>query len=285
MYPAAARRYTRYRSRDRLVPRAMAAVVMIAAVAAVAACSVVFGGDEPPAAGQAPPALLPVERDVKLALKARQVFQQDEDLRDLNLGVRVQGGVAILWGPVPSAELERKAVRLLRTVGGVREVRSEAYLAADKKVEPIRVPTEVTPPTQTQSASVGAAGTAADPRGQLTGRTPVIALPPSGRSGTAPPPAAPVTLGPPVTLLAPVLTPAPPTATNPPPAADSLSAAVQRLRQSDNRFRQVRVEIEGSAVFVGGGDVPAEHVMALARAISGLQGVERVVIRSGPGPR
>jgi hypothetical protein len=282
MYPATYRRKARYRARGGLSPLGAAALAVVA-VGVVAACSAVFGGDETPS-GRGTPAALPVERDVKLALKARRVLQEDEDFKDLNLGVRVLGSVIVLWGPVPSADAERKAVRLLRTVPGVREVRSEAYLAADKKVEPIRVPAETAPPTKTQSASPGEPPA---PGGQLTGRTPVLVLPPSGRAGAAGPaepkeaPApAPVTLGPPVTLLAPVLTPAP-QAANPPPAADSLVAAVERLRQGNERFRQVRVEVEGSAVFVLSGSAPAEHVMAFARALSALSGVERVVIRSG----
>jgi hypothetical protein len=275
MYREVAWRDDRYRPRGGGATRAAAAVAVVAAAVAVAACSAVFGGDKP-AAGQAPPALLPVERDVRLALKARAVLEADKDLKDLNLGVRAEAGVVVLWGQVPSANLERKAVRLLRTVPGVREVRSEACLAGDRRVDPIRVPTDVGPPTQTQSASVGA-----DPHGRLTGRTPVVELPPSGRSSRPAPAPAPVTLGPPVTLLPPVPAPAPPVATAAPPAGDSLSAAVERLRQGDRRFQQVRVEIDGATVFVGGGDAPAEHVMALARALSGLRGVERVVIRSG----
>jgi hypothetical protein len=54
---------------------------------------------------------------------------------------------------------------------------------------------------------------------------------------------------------------------------------VERLRQADARFRRVNVAVEAAVVYVGGGDAPAEHVMALARALSVLPEVQRVVVR------
>jgi hyperosmotically inducible protein len=268
------------------------AVTLVAVVGAA-----VLGGEESSSSSSAEPTS-PRERDMKLALRARKALQGHKDLMSLNLGVRSQAGVLILWGPVPSAELESKAVQLLRQLPGVRQVQSELYLAADNRTDPIPVPGESGTPTKTQSASVeptaavppGTAPLAAlpQPPGQLMGRTPVIALPPSGRGSSAGPNSGPERKPDPpeapVRLLGPVAAPAP---TPPAPAGagrpgvEALSAAVERVRQGDARFRQVTVAIEGAAVYVGGGGAPAEHVMALARALSGLPGVERVVVRTG----
>jgi hypothetical protein len=93
-----------------------------------------------------------------------------------------------------------------------------------------------------------------------------------------------------VSLLAPVgitdqltarerVPPAPTAAAAPSPA---LSAAIERLRQDDPRFRGIQAEVRGGLVLVRGGDTPGEHVMAFAQAVTRLPGVERVVVQREP---
>jgi hypothetical protein len=255
---------------------------------AVLAVPAVLGGDAPPERSATAR-----ELDVKLALRARKALQDDKELGELNLGVRAQAGVLVLWGAVPSTALAERAVNVLRRVRGVCEVRSEVSIVADNRPSPIPVPTLSQTPTQTQSASPGTQGLLPswttgppDPRDQLTVRTPVIALPPSGRTATASPP--PAAVVPAVSLLAPVVAPPPaaaPTRPSAPAAPPSLATTVERLRDTDKRFSRVPVEVQGTAVYVGGGDAPAENVMAFARAVATIGGVERVVIRNGSSSR
>src|SRR5262245_29607657 len=42
--------------------------------------------------------------DAALTVRARRQVNADKDLHRLNLGVRVTRGVAVVWGPMPSAD-------------------------------------------------------------------------------------------------------------------------------------------------------------------------------------
>ncbi len=233
-------------------------------------------------------------RDLTLGVHVRRALLEDPALGPLNLGIKVRDGNVVLVGPVPSAELAHKAIQKVGKVRGVQHVKSELYLARGNEREPIQLPLTEEPPTQTQSASP-------DPTsgslGTLTGRVPPIALPPSGRTAAVPPvpappppavsaPAAPAAIpsGSGVSLLAPVVEPSPAPPAASPAAADSLTAAVERVRQGDPRFRRIHVEVRGTTLLLNGADVPGEHVMALAQALSVLPGVERVRVQSSPSP-
>jgi hypothetical protein len=71
---------------------------------------------------------------------------------------------------------------------------------------------------------------------------------------------------------------APPRAT---PAPPSPAEAVETLRQSERRFRHIRAEVQGGAVFVHPGDTPREDVMAFYQVLARVPGVERVVVKNG----
>jgi hypothetical protein len=239
------------------------------------------------------------------AVHVRRALLDDPALGPLNLGVEVHDGAVVLVGPVPTSELAQQALRKVAQVRGVLQVRSELYLSRDTSHEPITLPLSGEAPTQTQSASPGSTSGSL---GTLTGRVPPIELPPSGRSATvqpsspsAPeaPPASPRTAAPAsppargqwatapqagsgVSLLAPVLDA--PQTPRPPAAAESLASAVERVRQSDARFRGIRVEVRGATVLLSGPEVPGEHVMALAQALSVLPGLQRVLVQNSPSP-
>jgi osmotically-inducible protein OsmY len=256
-------------------------------------------GDSPREPGDATATM----RDLRLAVQVRQILNADPALARLNLNIRVRDGTVVLNGPVPSVELAHKALRKAEKIGGILRVRSELYLARGAEREPISLPLTDEAPTHTQSASP-------DPAlGTLTGRVPVIVLPPSGRTSSVPPapapapgpePAPPPAVPPPetpspavsgVSLLAPVTDP-PPTppgpspraARAPVPGADPLTSAVERLCQGDPRFRGIHVEVSGGLVLLRGPGVPGEHVMALAQALSVLPGVERVRVQNSTPP-
>ena len=69
-------------------------------------------------------------RDLQLTVHVRRALHEEEALASVNVGVRVRDGVAILWGPVPSAEAIAKAVARAERVQGIFSVRNELYVAA-----------------------------------------------------------------------------------------------------------------------------------------------------------
>jgi hypothetical protein len=293
-----------------LFPLGILAAVLVAAAPGV-------WGD--PGTGGIVPAAGPAARDLRLALQVRRALQEDSALAHANVGVKVTDGMVRLWGPVPSLDLGRRAAERARTLAGVRGVVNELYVStALDEPATIRFPTQPEPGTSSQSASPDPA---TGSLGKVTGRTPVIALPPSGRTATARPRApedgctspgpAPGTLPdlgtapspvparssprePTVSLLPPVATAPPKSLPDarqlpqaPTTAGDGLAQALDRLRQSDPRYRGIRLEVRGSTVVLSAADdVPGEHVMALAQAVSRLSGVERVLIQNAtPGSR
>lgn len=205
-----------------------------------------------------------------VATHVRAALRKEERLRPLIPHVIVTNGIAHISGPVPSDDLKKRAVEIAAKVYGVFKVEAgDLYVA---KVAPrppsLTLPLEDDKPTQTQSASLSSlAGTP----GALTARDP----PPSSSPQR-------------VTLMAPEAVEAPTRSAEParltahprtPPPASSLSAALERLRRSDARFRTIRTEVRGTTVRVLTGTAAGEHVMDFARAIRGLPGVQRVVIQ------
>jgi hypothetical protein len=103
--------------------------------------SVIFllaSGGTPPSAAP-PDALL---QDVLHTIQARQALLEDETLARLNIGVKVQGRVAILWGPAPSADAALRAEAKLRGLIELIDVRNELVITSDDP----RVPAAEPPP-------------------------------------------------------------------------------------------------------------------------------------------
>src|SRR6266446_3806353 len=73
-----------------------------------------------------------VSRDLGLTLQARRLLLKDRELGPLNLGVRIRDRVAILWGPVPSAELALKAETCLRAMFEIVEIHNELLVTGDE---------------------------------------------------------------------------------------------------------------------------------------------------------
>jgi hypothetical protein len=223
-------------------------------------------GAEPPSL---PPAARSRMRDLELTVHALRALQADASLEPLHLGVRVGDGVATLWGPVPTVEDARRAVKVLGAVSGIAAVRSELRLEKGQPNDLLALPVPEDPPTRTDAASPdpvsGSLGT-------LTRRNPANS-PPAPRG---PPPA--VALMPPVTT-APA---APPRLA---PAAPSPAETVEALRDSERRFRRIRTEVQGGTVFLHPGDTPQADVMAFYQVLARIPGVERVVVKNDGAPR
>jgi hypothetical protein len=217
-----------------------------------------------------------VPPDFKLEIQALAALNQEATIAPLNLSVRVRNRVAHLSGAVPTAEVRRKAITIVANVPGILETNTKQLTVtrAPRSEQRLMLPLEDEKPTETRSASPGA----------LAPRDSVPLLP--DRPKTAPPPAdsAPRT----VALLVPEAVASPPRGPQtgrltanprPRPNAVSLDTSLDRLRQSDRRYRAIRTEIQGATVHVLTGDTPGEHVMAFARAVSRIPGVERVVLK------
>jgi hypothetical protein len=270
-----------------------AAALLLAAAWALAPAGIAG----PPAADDVPP-------DVLLTVAARRALLADRDLAHLPLGVSVRQRTAVLWGSSPSAALTARAVERLRHVPGLTGVRSEVLPVPAALAEAGRPeePPAGDPPTPVASplAPGALAGQAGPP-----GRAPGLAASASSVPAGAGPDAA-VILSAPVAVAAPVagpactpaaellrpilrpVSPAPaPPAPSPAAAVPDLTAAVERLRRGDERFGQLRAEVQGRAVIVRGTARCGEDVTAFARALARVGGVERVVldqVQVGPRP-
>jgi osmotically-inducible protein OsmY len=216
-------------------------------------------GDKEPAPESSASASL---RDMQATLRARRAINADETLVAHNLSVKVCDGVATVWGSVPADDLIQRVLKKLEQVRGVYEVRSELRVTAKREEEPI-LPLH-DPPMQTESASP-------DPE---TGR--INAL--TGRQPEEPP----ALVMPAISLPRPASNEKPAASPVPTPSAESLSAAIERVRQGDARFRPIQAELRDGVVTLRSGAAKGEHVTAFAQALSRLPGVERVVVQSGP---
>jgi hypothetical protein len=92
-----------------------------------------------PTFGQTARAQAPEEarlRDLVQTVQARKLLLEDPVLGPLNLGVKVTGRVAILWGPVPSQELSFRAEQRLQTMFELAEVRNRLTIESDDNAAP-----------------------------------------------------------------------------------------------------------------------------------------------------
>src|SRR5437868_600958 len=67
-------------------------------------------------------------RDVQHTLQARKLLSDDPDLAPFNIGVTVTDRVAVLWGPVPSAEVAFRAELCVKTMVALVEIRNELFV-------------------------------------------------------------------------------------------------------------------------------------------------------------
>ncbi len=196
-------------------------------------------------------------RDLEIEVRARHLLLTDAELAPFNLGVTVRNGVAVVSGPVSSPELRAKALKKIENVRGVFKVESDMYVARDAGQW-------LSPPgiRQLPDAPVHTSSAMPDLR---TGKMPLF---PSEFAVKRPsePPAAPKL----VTLLTPVAVPD--------DSAD-LGSVIERIRKGDERYRLIQYDVKGGAIYLRGSARP-ENVMAFARALSNVPGVEHVILQN-----
>jgi hypothetical protein len=223
-------------------------------------------------------------KDLEIETKVRRALREDAQLKPLNLGVHVAGGIARLSGPVPSQELKQRAIRIVEHVEGVLKVNAgDLYLStAAQGPKRMSVLIEDEQPTQTRSASSPSPSSGMGPLTR-SGETTVSPVPGPDRRDTGP-------TGQQVTLLAPELAPRParaPDATqltaNPRPAspAVSIAEAIGQLRHRQARFQQIRTQVQGTTVYIFPGEAAGENAMMFAQAVRRLPGVQHVIVAPG----
>lgn len=252
--------------------------------------------------------------DSRLLLNALQALQKDALVGSLNLGVTVKDHVVTLWGPVPSETLARRARECLRQVPGVAEVVDELLVQApsDPLLDPLQLPlahapksSSATKESSSLDALVVAPGLLGPTKGQVLKwqASPLDILNVHPGSATPPPdlrvspnpvpwvnqgagkgpvlpipgPSQEISGKPPVLLLSPISMDQP---------SPELYQQIQSLCQNDDRFRHIGVEVRGGTVTLRGQPEQGAGLFLLARAVSRLPGVQRVLLDNGsPRPR
>lgn len=79
-------------------------------------------------------------QDVLHTMQARKALLDDDTLARLNIGVKVEGRVAVLWGPVPSADAALRAEAKLRGLIELIDVRNELIITSDDPRQPVEQP-------------------------------------------------------------------------------------------------------------------------------------------------
>jgi BON domain-containing protein len=252
---------------------------------AVISCSLVVGSIDAQADDSAAqnlsaprPAGLPqtsgaplTDRDCQLALFAREALLRDQVLGPFNLGVTVHSGTAILWGAVPNVALSRRAEEKVRNVLGVAQVRNDLRIAVDDdETEPslgmLDSPAAIKEKTKSRDRPI-----------PLVSRSEEA----SSRASNAP-------VSPPVMPL--IAIPANPQKTvslfepsMPQPAVKissrpSLIETLDQFRRSNERFRSIRLDIQGGVVRLWTNAARSEDVFIFAQRVSRVPGVECVII-------
>ncbi|HYT88114.1 MAG TPA: BON domain-containing protein [Gemmataceae bacterium] len=223
------------------------------------------------------PGRLPAEDagwlDLRHTLLARQTLLDDSKLAPLDLGVRVRNRVVTLWGPVPSAELARRAVACLARLPEFVEVRnelcieSEGNLVHDVPPKPRLVPQPPRSPDGPRRAVPSA--------GVLT-KTPVIPNVVQTLPGN---PASSGKSSQPAPIWTPVARPAPAAPASVVPMV-AVETAIRQLQQGNERFRRIRVQVQDSKVTLSGIVYRWEDMHEFARAVGRIPGVTRVTLQN-----
>jgi osmotically-inducible protein OsmY len=213
-------------------------------------------------------------RDLELTVHARRALGRDVELGMANIQVIVRDGNALLCGRLPSKELIDRAVKTVSRVPGIFEVRSELIVVLPPP-QPLFPPETDEEPTRTTAA--------APPRDPLLSGTlaRLPSLPPT-KPDEAPPG---VVLKSPVPVRAEERRAERTVArTTDKEDASPLARQVERIRQGDRRFHNIRTEVRGHAVVVRGG-ADGETLMAFIDVVRRLDGVEEVTLNTNPPRR
>jgi hypothetical protein len=224
--------------------------------------------------------------DLMRGVKARQALTADDQFRGLPVEVTIREGMAIIRGTVPTAELADLLVQKVQRMEGVNVVvRTRLEVNAPSKPlftlpeEPLRSTDSLAGPPSRRSEA-GLPGV--DPLWAFTQPQPPPALAkavaPAARVASTPQVVAQVTLtGPQVstslrTSLPPTISTTSEPAVRPnwsverPPQSETLPQVIARVRDSDPRFAQVELRLDGDRLVVLGDGSSARRAVAMAFA-------------------
>lgn len=243
---------------------------------AVAAVAGLVAGPAVPAADPA------VIADVALARAALTAVDADPVLKDAQLVVSVVDRVAVVGGPVASAEVGRRAEEVVRAVPGVASVKNRCFVQAGP--DPLIRPTQDYPSLLPRRLAADLPGVVSPARPLPTAADD---RPPPGRTVVTLRPADPVAglLGPPVGAV-PAAGPTPGPYTPPaPPAPGVLTArpggvlgAAEAARKADPRFANLTLDLKDGTVVIGGTAARAADAWDLAQNLRTVPGVTRVAV-------
>jgi hypothetical protein len=213
----------------------------------------------------------PTEADCQLALFARDALLQDEFLAPFNIGVSVRSGVATLWGTVPSPALARRAEERVRIVPGLAQVKND--LRTSTHDEELADFLKGTPPDASQSLQEAK---------RWDHTVPLVSREDAGRQSrlnankAGPPllmPAINIPAGPTQTVSSFEPTPNPKLAPIP-----LLVETLEHMRKNNERFRGIRIEVQGGVVRLWSNAANRGDAFTLAQQIAHVPGVERVIV-------
>lgn len=211
---------------------------------------------------------IPVEhlRELMLTLEVRKALLDDPELAKLNVGVKVDGRVATLWGPVPTAEIKQRAEDVLKKFPYVSEVRNQLQVRTEDLLLPF--PTGVNQWLKRDVVSPQSAVPHREPpaNGSLTRRSP------SQTAVKVDAPSAHTTLSP---------------KTDSPPAGKSMDLEspeaiekrVVELQRSHERYTGIRVRVLAHDVLLSADEANSAALYEMAQTVARLPGVARVIVR------
>jgi hypothetical protein len=205
--------------------------------------------------------------DGRLTMQSRKRLADDPDLAAINIGVIVTERVAVLWGPVPSAEAGFRAELCLKGMVELAEVRNETFVS--ELVEPIRRPLKIdVPPLLPERLPPAPPKLPGEARPMLLGAPGVL----MGQTGVEPKKAV-LTAQKPVLPAIALLPPAPE-----PDADAALSAAIQSFLHRKTTYRGLQFTVKERRVFLRTSDQDFDALHEAAGAIARLPNVEGVVL-------
>ncbi len=207
-----------------------------------------------------------LRRDTELIVQIRRALARDEALAKANIRVQVREGTVLLSGPVPDGKLIARAVQETKKIRGVLEIKNELRVV----VPVVELPLVFGPPASEAPTKTTTAMVPREPKDET-----VLVVKSLGDSPGQ------------ITLGAPIL-PAPRDAGAPTRVVSysvtrgevsSLTAAIEEVRKRDRDYRIIQVEVRNNTLVLRGG-ASGNVLMAFARNLRGIEGVERVVINT-----
>ena len=208
-------------------------------------------------------------RDARHTMQARKLLFNDAELASVNIGVIVTDRVALLWGPVPTAEVAFQAELCLRGMIELVEIRNE--LVVNDLLQPARTPLKIDIAPQFLPE-------------RLPPKLPPLPRPILGAPGE-------FTGQERVnkeSVNVKVLSPAPLPMLGLPQLDESqleFAGVIRSYLQSKLGFGSIQFEIKDRRVYLKAGDADAETLHEAARGLARLPSVEGVILLDKTSPR